>query len=285
MTTAEVSIETPSGKGAGDENFPVGSWLLPKRLRPHVKAFYDFVRAADDIGDNPLLPPDEKIARLDRFDRAVRGLAAPGEDVPKAERLRQSLAATGVTAQHAVDLLGAFKRDAYQLRYTGWDDLLGYCILSAAPVGRFLLDLHGEDRAGWAASDALCNALQVLNHLQDCGDDYRTLDRVYLPEPWLAAAGTGVTALGAARASPGLRRVLDRTLDETASLLATARRLPFVLKSRGLAHESAAILAIAERLAVELRRRDPLAGRVVLSKPRTMGCVLSGIYRRWRGRW
>jgi hydroxysqualene synthase len=285
MTTADARIETPSGKGAGDENFPVGSWLLPKHLRPHVKAFYDFVRAADDIGDNPGLATDEKVRRLDQFERALLGRADPGEDLSKAERLRLSLAETGVTAQHAVDLLNAFKRDAHKLRYQDWDDLIGYCVLSAAPVGRFLLDLHGEDRAGWAASDALCNALQVLNHLQDCGDDYRDLDRVYLPEPWLLEAGGTVADLAAPRSSPGLRRVLDRTLDETEGLLARARRLPFMLKNRGLAHESAAILAIAERLAVDLRRRDPLAERVVLSKLQTIGCALSGIYRCWRGRW
>src|ERR671918_1000853 len=70
---ASASLETPSGKSAGNENFQVGSWLLPAALRPHVAAFYAFVRAADDIGDNPALAPDDKIARLDAFERALTG--------------------------------------------------------------------------------------------------------------------------------------------------------------------------------------------------------------------
>ena len=121
-------------------------------------------------------------------------------------RMRESLAATGVTTRHCLDLIRAFKTDATKLRYRDWQDLIGYCVLSAAPVGRYLLDLHGERRDNYVQSDALCNALQVINHLQDCKDDYLTLDRVYLPEPWLVEAGAGVADLGAARASPGLRR-------------------------------------------------------------------------------
>jgi phytoene/squalene synthetase len=152
-------------------------------------------------------------------------------------------------------------------------------MLSAAPVGRYLLDLHGEDRAGYRASDALCNALQVLNHLQDCQDDYRQLDRVYLPQDWLAAAGTGVEALDAAAAGPGLRQVIDRCLDGTDALIAIAQLLPGQLRSRRLAMESAVIVRIAERLSRLLRRRDPLAGRVKLSGLQFAGCALAGIVR------
>ncbi|MFQ6019055.1 MAG: squalene/phytoene synthase family protein, partial [Kiloniellaceae bacterium] len=162
--------------------------------------------------------------------------------------------------------IAAFKQDAVKLRYRDWDELLGYCELSANPVGRYLLDLHGEDRTGYPASDALCSALQVINHLQDCGDDYRDLDRVYLPQDWMAEAGITVEALERAAAEPGLRRVLDRCLDATAKLLETADELPGRLKSRRLALESAGIVRLAHRLVRELRRRDPLAERVVLTK-------------------
>ena len=270
-------VETPSGKDASGENFPVGSWLLPARLRPHVAVFYAFARAIDDIADNPDLPPEEKIARLDGFAGALTGEhREPGFE--KAVRLRASQIETNVPAQHGLDLIAAFKQDAIKLRYRDWDDLMGYCILSASPVGRYLLDLHGEARAGYPASDALCNALQVLNHLQDCQDDYRKLDRVYLPQDWMAEAGTKVEELTAPRASAGMRRVIDQCLDDTDRLIVQARALPAQLKSRHLAMESAVIVRIAEKLSRLLRRRDPLAMRVVLSKPAFLACGIHGAF-------
>jgi squalene synthase HpnC len=258
--------EAPSGKGAADENFPVGSWLLPARLRPHVARFYAFARAIDDIADNPELTPEDKIGRLDRFEAAITGRETGDPALETAHRLRASLAETGVAARHCVDLIAAFRQDAVKLRYRDWDDLMGYCALSANPVGRYLLDLHGEDPSGYPASDALCSALQVINHLQDCADDHRNLDRVYLPQDWMAEAGTTVAALDRPEAEPALRRVLDRCLDGTAGLLAQADALPGCLASRHLALESAVIVALAHRLVRELRARDPLAERVVLSK-------------------
>jgi squalene synthase HpnC len=268
------TAETPSGKGAGDENFPVGSRLLPSRLRPHVARFYAFARAIDDIADNPDLSPDEKIRRLDRFEAAITGRETEDPALATAHRLRVSLAETGVPARHCVDLVAAFKQDAIKLRYDDWDDLIGYCELSANPVGRYLLDLHGEDPAGYPASDALCSALQVINHLQDCGDDYRNLDRVYLPRDWMAAAGVTVEALAAPASSAGLRRVLDLCLDATSALLEEADRLPDRLRSRHLALESAVIVGLAHRLVRELRGRDPLAERVVLTKSETLGVAI-----------
>jgi squalene synthase HpnC len=273
----DAAIETPSGKGAGDENFQVGSWLLPAALRPHVAAFYAFVRAADDIGDNPRLSAEDKIARLDAFAHALTGPTAAAAALPKAQALRESLAATSVTPQHALDLLAAFKRDATKLRYRDWQDLLGYCALSASPVGRFLLDLHGERAELYAYSDPLCDALQVLNHLQDCQDDYRALNRVYLPLDSFAAAGIEVDELDRPSASPAMRQVLDRALDGVDGLLETARDLPYVLASRRLAAESGVIVAIARNLTALLRRRDPLASRVELGRPRFLFCGLSGL--------
>jgi squalene synthase HpnC len=274
-----AGLETPSGKGPRDENFPVGSWLLPARLRPHVAAFYAFVRAADDIADNPDLTPEQKLARLARFETALIGPPAPAAHLPKAQALRASLAATGVSARHALDLLAAFRRDATKLRYRDWPDLLDYCALSASPVGRYLLDLHGERRALYRFSDPLCDALQLLNHLQDCADDYRALDRVYLPLDGFAAAGIGVEALGQGATSPALRDMLDRVLDGVDGLLAAACHLPRALRSRRLAAESAVILEIARGLAKELRRRDPLAERVALSRPQFLRCGLLGLAR------
>ncbi len=260
-------LETPSGKDVAYENFPVGSWLLPAKLRPHIAVFYAFARAADDIADNPELPADEKVSRLDAFEAAILAENSESDAVAKAVHMRESLRQTGIDACHCLDLLAAFKMDAAKLRYRDWDDLMGYCILSAAPVGRFLLDLHGGSKEGYAASDALCMALQVINHVQDCQDDYRDLDRVYLPQNWMEEAGASMDDLDRPASSPAMRDVLDRVLDHTDSLLITARSLPRGLISRRLAMESGAIIAIAERLVQLLRQRDPLGPRVELTKP------------------
>ena len=274
MTT---TVETPPGKQAGDENFPVGSWLLPAALRPHIATYYAYARAIDDIADNPDLAPDDKIARLDRFENVLRGLEEPDGSLDKARAVRESMAEMGVDVRHGIDLVTAFKQDAVKLRYENWDELIDYCLHSAAPVGRFLIDLHGESKAAYAASDALCNALQILNHLQDCQDDYRELDRVYLPLDWMRDAGIAVAVLDEPAASPALRQVMDRCLDGTERLLDTARGLPSRIRTTRFAVEAAMILRIAERLVIELRHRDPLAERVVLSKPRYLLCGLSGL--------
>lgn len=277
-----AGIGAPSGKTAAGENFPVGSILMPARLRPHVKAFYTFARAADDIADGPDLSPDDKIARLDRLAVALHGDASvPAPAV--ARQLRTSLAQTGVTARHALELVEAFRQDVEKRRYADWNELMAYCDRSAAPVGRYLLDLHGESRDLYPQSDALCNALQVLNHLQDCGEDYRALDRVYIPQDWLAEAGIGVAALGEESCNPVLRGVFDRMLDETGHLLGSAESLPGAMGSRRLAMEAAAILEIANRLAALLREHDPLAERVKLGRLAYAACIVQGIRRGlWR---
>ena len=276
MISSAASVETPSGKDVAYENFPVGSWLLPARLRPHVAVFYRYARAIDDIADNPDLTADEKIARLRRFEDALVGRETDDPALETAHRMRRSLADTDVAADHCLDLLAAFKQDAVKLRYDDWADLMGYCVLSAAPVGRYLLDLHGGSKDGYGPSDALCMALQVINHLQDCKDDFVALDRVYLPGDWMAEAGAEVEDLKAGASSAALRKVFDRCLDATDSLLAEARPLPGGLTSRRLAMESAAILAIADRLVGLLRRRDPLGPRVELGKAGYLWCCLRG---------
>jgi hydroxysqualene synthase len=275
------SVETPSGKWRSGENFPVGSFLIRRDLRPHVHAFYCFARNADDIADNPALTPEAKIARLDRMAAILEGDS--GKDSPAASAMRRSLLETGITAQHCHDVLHAFRLDAVKLRYRNWDDLMGYCRYSASPVGRQLLDLHGESRTTWPASDALCSALQVLNHLQDCADDHRRLDRVYLPLEELAAEGTGVEALTEDASSQRLRRVLDRLLDRTSVLIDQARGLPPLVVSRGLRWESAVIVDLAGRLLRRLRRGDPLASRVGLHKTDFIAAFVTGVSKGFPG--
>lgn len=263
MTTVyrDEDIEASSGKGAGDENFPVGSILIAPPLRPHVKAYYDFARAADDIGDAPHLSADEKLHRLGAYREVLLGEAT---GLTRPEALRRSLLETNVPLERGTDLLDAFSQDAVKNRYGSLDELLGYCERSANPVGQFLLDLHGEDRALFPASNALCTSLQILNHLQDCGEDLRQIDRSYLPRDWLDEEGAAVGDVLADRASAGLRRVFDRLLDVCRDLNARAETLVTGLKSRRLAAESAVIVRLAKRLHDRLRSGDPVAGRVAL---------------------
>ena len=259
-------VETPSGKGAADENFPVGSFLLPKALRPHVAAFYAFARAIDDIADDTALPDAEKVIRLRAFDSALKGKPGYGAAFAKAHALRESMKATNVPTVHGSDLVAAFVQDCEKKRYRSWEELLGYCEKSANPVGRYLLDLHGEDRSSYRHADALSTVLQVVNHLQDMKKDKRALDRIYVIEPWLVESGGSLADIDADAESPALRKTIDRMLDGCDALMADARRLPFALKSRSLAMESAVIVRLAERLIALLRDGDPVARRVALSK-------------------
>ena len=264
---------------ANTENFPVGSFLIPREFRPHVHAFYIFARQADDIADSADIAAPEKVARLEAVQRAlgVDETSLPNWALP----YHQSLSASGNTAVNGRDLLSAFIQDATKLRYRDWDDLIDYCMRSAASVGRVMMDIHGERDADIEGSDALCCALQVLNHLQDCKKDYLALDRVYLPEPWLKEAGGSVEDLALDRATPAVRRVIDRCLDETEILLRRAEAMPRSVGRRGLRWESAFILKLAWALARRLRREDPVAGRVEVSKAGWLACGLRGILGAW----
>jgi len=263
-----------SGKGHRDENFPVASWLIAPRHRGVILAFYNFVRTADDIADHATLPPAEKLKLLDRLEA---GLLGANSDDAAAVRLRDALAERGLPPKHAQDLIAAFKLDVTKLRYRDWDDLIAYCSLSAMPVGRFVCDVHGESRMVWPANDALCAALQIINHLQDCGEDYRHLDRVYIPQDVLAASGAGVEALGGAAASPQLLDCLHKLAARTERLLGESDDFAVSIADRRLGLEVSVINTLAHRLTHLLQTRDPLSERVHLAMPAVAGLTLAGI--------
>ena len=253
------AVDFASGKGHQDENFPVASRLVRAELRPAILAFYRFARAADDVSDHETAAPEEKLAELDRLEAGLLGKAGGSAE---GEALRAVLGERGLTARHALDLLEAFRRDVTKLRYADWAELMDYCRYSAAPVGRFVLDLHGESSTVWPLNDALCAALQVINHLQDCGKDYRTLDRVYVPADTLAAHDVKTEALAERRASPALRAVIAGLAQRTASLLDESRPFANRIVDRRLAFEVGVIQTLAESLVQRLMRRDPLSERV-----------------------
>lgn len=247
-----------SGKGHRDENFPVASRLIRRRHRPAILAFYEFVRTADDVADHPSLTERDKLDLLDRLEQSLLG---KGEIDHAAGRLREALRERNLTPRHAQDVLHAFRMDVTKARYRDWDDLMGYCGYSAMPVGRFVLDVHGESRDTWPASDALCAALQVINHLQDCGDDYRKLNRVYLPLDVLERCGENVAALGTSQASPALRHCFGILCKQVARLLRDAEPLAMLVADLRLALEISVIQRLARTLTERLARHDPLSER------------------------
>ncbi|WP_022724144.1 squalene synthase HpnC [Rhodopseudomonas sp. B29] len=260
MTTAS---ELRSGKTHRDENFPVASWIIHPRHRALILAFYNFVRTADDIADHAMLDADSKLRYLDLMEAELLG---QGDTQAEAVELRRALAERGMSPRHALDVLIAFRMDVNKLRYENWDEVIHYCRYSAMPVGRFMLDVHGESTATWAASDALCAALQINNHLQDCGKDYRDLNRVYLPRDELAAAGAPAEDLGQAHSSPALLRCLRALAVRTETLLGDGACLAAEVRDHRLGIEVAVIQAYAERIVKMLQLRDPLSERVHLSK-------------------
>ena len=202
--------------------------------------------------------------------------------------MRQALAQRSMPPRHALDVLTAFRMDVTKLRYENWDEVIHYCRYSAMPVGRFMLDVHGESASTWAASDALCAGLQINNHLQDCAKDYRDLNRVYLPRDALAAAGASAEELAAGRASAPLLQCLHSLAVRTAALLDESKLLCAEVRDFRLGLEISVIQCFADRIVGLLKLRDPLSERVHLSSvellAHSMGGVASEITRRLIGR-
>jgi hydroxysqualene synthase len=282
MTTAN---ELRSGKTHRDENFPVASWIIHPRHRALILAFYNFVRTADDIADHATLGERDKLAFLDLLEAELLGR---GDSQPEAVNLRLALGQRAMPPRHALDVLTAFRMDVTKLRYENWDEVIHYCRYSAMPVGRFMLDVHGESPSTWAASDALCAGLQINNHLQDCGKDYRDLNRVYLPRDALAAAGASVEALGEGRASAPLLRCLHSLAVRTELLLNDSKSLSAEVKDFRLGLEISVIQRFAGKIVQLLKIRDPLSETVHLGPTEllvhSVGGIASELTRRAVGR-
>jgi squalene synthase HpnC len=271
MTNAS---EWRSGKGHRDENFPVASWIIHPRHRALILAFYNFVRTADDIADHAILSGQDKLALLDLMEAELLGR---GDSQPEAVNLRHALAERGMPPRHALDVLIAFRMDVTKLRYETWDEVIHYCRYSAMPVGRFMLDVHGENTSTWPASDALCAGLQINNHLQDCGKDFRDLDRVYLPRDALAAHGASVEQLGEARAAPALLQCLQSLAVRNEVLLEGSKSLAAEVRDFRLGLEISVIQSFADKIVRLLKVRDPLHQRVHLNPVELLAFSLGGM--------
>ena len=211
----------------GAENFPVALRVLPRRPREQLSRVYAFARFVDDVGDEA---PGDRGALLDLVEADVRALPAGRPVLPAVTGLRPVVDTSGVPVELFLDLIEANRRDQTVTRYETFDDLLGYCRLSAAPVGRIVLHLAGSptDR-NVADSDAVCAALQVLEHCQDVAEDARA-GRVYLPAADLRAAGADAADLEGRTTTPAVARAVAINVDRAEALLhdgrGLVRRLP-----------------------------------------------------------
>lgn len=172
------------------ENFPVASWILPRRMRWPTAAIYAFAREADDYADEGSIDDAERLQSLDNMSQQINAIYAgstPSEPVYMA--LADSIERFNLPADLFHDLLSAFKQDVTHKRYADFGELMQYCRRSANPVGRLMLHLYGKtDRQSLGYSDAICSALQLINFYQDLSQDYDEMDRIYIPQDEIRAA-------------------------------------------------------------------------------------------------
>ena len=247
-----------------EDRFLLGSRSIRRDLRRHVRVLADFVHGARVLADDHGTSVDTRQDWFDAMDADLTGGDESDDEAGPAQRMRKTCEETGVPIDHGRHLLQAFSKRAAGRAMSSWGELLTTCQFSAAPIGRFLLDLHGEGKGAYRPAEALCTAQQVLVHLQTCGEDYRRHGRVVLPSDWLRQAGAQVEELGARSTSHGVRIVMDRMLDRVGRLLAAAEPLPELIADPGLRRELTVAHAEAEHLARKLRRHDPLRRRVAL---------------------
>ena len=259
------------------ENFPVGSWLLPKHARRHLHRIYAFARTADDLADEV-----RDAAALAAF-RAdfLKHLDGGRSDVPMFAELVQTIRELRLQESLFTDLLDAFAQDCTQTRYDR-AELMDYCSRSADPIGRLVLAVHGyRDQRLDELSDRICTALQLLNHLQDLRSDLRERDRIYFPQEDLERFQVGESQLLAERADPAVRALVRHWAKWLASEFAAGWPLVGAVRGR-LRCELRAILrgaaAVLHRIAAE--GGDVLGGRVHLTKFERVRTVLGGLLLR-----
>lgn len=271
-----------SGKSAGSESFPVASLVLSPRVRPHVLAYYGFVRTADDVADHPDLSSERKLALLDILEEEMEN---PASDVKVCASFARSVQRTGIGLDHAQTMLSAFRRDAKGDPIETWSDLEAYCQLSAAPAGRFLLEIHGEGKEYHPAADGMCAILQITNHVQDVKKDWAEMKRCYIPNTWIDELNITHDDLTGSAMTAGLKTALHRMLDGCKPLYEAGIPMLPHLKDRSLKAQVHGVAYAAQKLASHLYGRDPLAERVDLSTSEKAGMAAACLFRRAPSPW
>jgi squalene synthase HpnC len=261
---------------SGHENFPVALRILPAARRRHLMAIYGFARITDDIGDEA--PPAERVPMLDELEADLGRLNGGQARLPVIRALAPVISGLGVPAQLFIDIISANRQDQIVSRYETFDELAGYCRLSANPIGRMVLHVFGAYSPARAElSDRVCTALQLAEHWQDVAEDYRA-GRIYLPGADLREFGVAEDDLAAPAASPAVRDLIRfeaerarRLLDEGARLTGTLRGSARLAVAGYVAGGRAALAAIAAA------GYDTLATAAVPGKGRTAAEVARAV--------
>jgi squalene synthase HpnC len=276
-----------TGKAAA-ENFPVALRMLPRRYREHLMAVYRFARTVDDAGDEA--PPEERQQLLADLAEDVERLytSQEGHDAgpaslprdPAVRGLARTVTECAIPAQPFRDLVAANQQDQVVVRYQTFADLLGYCELSANPIGRIVLHVFGvstPERAG--LSDCVCSGLQIVEHLQDVAEDYRS-GRIYLPLDDLRSHGCSEADLAGSTASAPLRELVGAEATKAAALISAGS--PLIGQLRGPARAAVAGYVAGGRAALAALARaryDVLAVAAKPSKSRTAAELLAALVR------
>ncbi|AJE43551.1 squalene synthase HpnC [Streptomyces nodosus] len=218
---------------ATDENFPVAPFFLPRAWRTDLMAVYGFARLVDDIGDGDLapggadarllgVPPEEaedRLVLLDAFEADLHRVFGATPRHPLLRRLQPTVRRTGLTPEPFLGLIAANRQDQLVKRYETYEDLLAYCELSANPVGRLVLAVTGTSTPERIRrSDAICTALQIVEHLQDVTEDLGR-DRIYLPAADMKRFHVRETDLATKTAGASVRALVAYEAERARDLL------------------------------------------------------------------
>ncbi len=267
-----------SGKSYSDENFPVASFLMTKKIRSIVRVFYFFARMADDIADHQTLSSNQKKNILLFFDNAISKSKKTNNKVLDKMIARFKELPSG--KKYSRNLLKAFMMDASNKKYKNWNDLLYYCKFSANPVGRFVIDAVNERKnieKIYEASDSLCTALQIINHIQDCKKDFKELNRVYIPESFFKKYSLDKKILRKSKSIENFERLKIEIVDNVLVSLRKTKLGLREIQSWRLRKETLIILNIAKRLCNLLKIKDPLEKQIKLSRIDFIFCFFKGI--------
>ena len=267
-----------SGKSYSDENFPVASFLMKKKIRSVVRVFYFFARMADDIADHQTLSSNQKKKILLFFDNAISKSKKTNNKV--LDKMIAKFKELPSGKKYSRNLLKAFIMDASNKKYKNWNDLLYYCKFSANPVGRFVIDAVNERKnieKIYEASDSLCTALQIINHIQDCKKDFKELNRVYIPESFFKKYSLDKKILRKSKSIENFERLKIEIVDNVLVSLRKTKLGLRKIQSWRLRKETLIILNIAKRLCNLLKINDPLEKQIKLSRIDFIFCFFKGI--------
>lgn len=214
------------------ENFPVISFLIPAKIRKDIAIIYWFARTADDIADEGICTPEDRLKKLNEFEDRFTEVINGNFENPFELALFNTIDSNNLTAEHFYNLLKAFRQDITKNRFNNFPDLLAYCKNSANPVGRLILELNNvRDDEAFACSDKICTALQLTNFWQDAGPDFEK-GRIYFPLDEIEKFGVTEKMFELKENNLKLKALVKHNVDRTRQLFTDGKKLTCYLTGR-----------------------------------------------------